>query len=299
MKAFGIIAAGLLISSAAMADIINSPGSTLAGVPQNFQSTTGTSSTPFWNNNSVDGQNMNVGAFLTGSNPVLGTTNYLGTGANFGDYLSTGGPGPDAPNFTFSQSGSLIQATLLFSDGQSNYPYNSMGMVGNQIGLYDLADPNINETLFATGTLWNSGAPNGIINNNVTPQAPIIVGSWSNYGIYSYTCGYDSGAPYCHVYYSNSALNWGDPNYQHFSMFQNPETPYTYYIGFEENLWPNAAEGYGDYNDVIFKLQTTQLQPVNTTDGIAPTVTPEPPTFSVLGLGLITLGLLRRRASVR
>lgn len=279
-----------------MADAITSPGSILVGVPQNFQSTTGTSSTPFWNNNSVDGQNMNVADYLTGSNPVLGTTNYLGTGANFGDYLSTGGPGPDAPNFTFSQSGLLVQATLLFSDGQSNYPYNSMGMVGNQIGLYDLADPTINETLFATGTLW--GSPNGIINNNVTPQAPIVVGSWSNYGIYSYTCGYDSGTPYCHVYYSNSALNWGDPNYQHFSLFQNPQTPLTYYIGFEENLGPSATEGYGDYNDVIFKLDTTQLQNVHT-DEVIPTVTPEPATFSVLGLGLITLGLLRRRIRVR
>jgi hypothetical protein len=298
MKTFGIIAAGLFTSIAAMANTIDSPGSILVGVPQNFQSTTGTSSTPFWNNNSVDGQNMNAGDYLTGSNPVMGATNYLGTGSNFGSYLSTGAPGLDAPNFTFSQSGFLVQATLLYSNGQSNYPYNSMGMVGNQIGLYDVADPTVNETLFATGTLW--GSPNGIINNNVTPQTPVIVGSWSNYGIYSYTCGYDaSGAPYCHMYYSNSAINWGDPNHQHFSLFENPETPNTYYIGFEENFGLSATEGNGDYNDVIFKLETTQNQTFNTTDEIAPTVTPEPATWSILGLGLAGLVVIRRFKSSR
>jgi|SRR5579872_7157516 len=291
MKTLGIIAAGILISIGAQADTITSTGS-LVGIPANFQSTTGTSSTPFWNNNSVDGANMNVGDYLTGSNPVMGSTNYLGSS---GTYLSTGGPGPDAPNFTFLQSGSLVTATLLFSDGQSNYPYHSMGMVGNQIGLYDVADPTINETLFATGTLWNLGSPNGVINNNVTPQAPVIVGSWSNYGVYSYTCGYDNTTPYCHVYYSNSAINWGDPNYQHFSLMQDPNSPNTYYIGFEENLGPTATEGYGDYNDVIFKMQTTQIQSntIGVTDD-APTVTPEPSTWSILGLGLAGLVVFKR-----
>ena len=110
MKTFGIIGAGLLMTIAAMADTISSTG-TLVSVPANFQSTTGTSSTPFWNNNSTDGANLNVGDFLTGSNPVMGNTDYLGSG--FGDYLSTGGAGPDSPNFTFLQSAVTVQGTLL------------------------------------------------------------------------------------------------------------------------------------------------------------------------------------------
>ena len=171
MKTFGIIAAGLLIVVGVQADTITSTGS-LVGVPANFQSTTGTSSTPFWNNNSVDGANMNVGDFLTGSNPAMGTTNYLGSG----DYLSTGG---SASNFTFSQSGSTVQATLLYAESPANYTYGYAGFWGTQIGLYDVANPAINETLFASGTLYNPNAPNGIFNNNVTPQTPVTVGSAS------------------------------------------------------------------------------------------------------------------------
>ena len=297
MKTFGIIAAGLLISIAAMADTITSTG-TLVGVPGNFQSTTGTSSTPFWNNNSVDGANMNVGDFLTGSNPAMGTTDYLGSG--FGDYLSTGGPGPNAPNFTFGWSGLGIQATLLFSDSPANYPYNYLGMSGTSIGLYDVADPNQKETLFAAGTLYYPANPNGVINNNVTPQSPVTVGSWANYGIYVYTCGLNApGNAYCNMYYSDATLNQStDPNHEHFALFEDPKNPSTFYIGFEDNRGLNATEGYGDYNDAIFKLQTGPVNTLSVTDDVPPTtVTPEPATFSVLGLGLVTLGLLRRRAT--
>jgi hypothetical protein len=102
------------------------------------------------------------------------------------------------------------------------------------------------------------------------------------------------------MYYSNSALNWGDPNHQHFSLMENPQTPNTYYIGFEENLGLNATEGYGDYNDVIFKLQTTQNQTFNLAQDVAPlTVTPEPSTWSIMGLGLAGLVVVRRFKSRR
>jgi hypothetical protein len=292
MIKFGFIAAGLLIAIAAQADTITSTGS-LTVVPSNFQSTTGTSSTPFWNNNSIDGANMNVGDYLTGSNPAMGSTDYLGAGS--GDYLSTGG---SATNFTFLQSAVTVQATLLFTDAPSNYSFAGQGFVGTQIGLYNVADPSQNETLFASGTLYNINVPNGIINNNVTPQTPVTVSTWANYGVYAYTCWFNAnGSPYCNMFYSNAGLDWSGTN-QHFAVFENPQSPNTFYIGFEDGLNP-TTEGYGDFNDVIFKLQTTQNQTINIADDGPPAVTPEPATWSILGLGLAGLVVFKRFKSSR
>lgn len=298
MKTLGILTAGLIsISIAAMADTITSPGS-LVGIPANFQSTTGANAgqgPPFWNNNSVDGANMNAGDFLTGSNPVMGSTNYLGSGAS---YLSTGGPGPDSPSFTFKQSGGGVQATLLYSEAPSNYTYGYTGFAGTQIGLYNVADPSQNETLFASGTLYNLSAVGGVINNNVSPQPTVSFGSWSNYGVYAYTCWFnDDMSTYCNMFYSDASLNQTGKDHQHFAVFENPTTPNTFYVGFDDGVY-SSVEGNGDFNDVIFKLQTTQLQTLKVTEDIptTPAVTPEPATWTVMGLGLAGLGLLRRRA---
>jgi len=283
MKTFGLIAAAVLIPIAALADTITSTGQWV-GVPSNFQSTTGSNAgqgAPFWNNYSTDGAHMNVGDFLTGSNPILGSVNYLGASPT---YLSTGGAGPDAPDFILHKTAATLSATLLFSDSDANYPYSWLGMSGTSIGLYSVADPNQKETLFAAGALYDMNAPNGVINNNVTSQTPVIVGSWSNYGVYAYTCGYNNpGNAYCNMYYSDATLNSADPGHQHFSLFRDPQNPLTYYIGFEDKRGVSGTEGYGDYNDVIFKLQTRQ--------------NPEPATWTAMAIGLLGIGFLRRRAS--
>jgi PEP-CTERM motif-containing protein len=277
-----------------MADTISSAGAVFAGVPLTFQSTTGTQSVPFWNNTSSDGVNMNAGDFLTGSNAgSMGSMDYLGTGGSFGSYLSTGGSGPDAPqNFSFLQSGLSDQITLLYTNGGANMTTT----YGTQIGFYNVLDPSQKVVLFDHGTLYNSAAgSNGIYNNNVSPQPTFSTSTFANYGVYATTCGFNpNGSIYCDTFYSNVALDPNDESaHQHFALFQNAQNPETFFLGFEDSRGWNATEGYGDYNDAIFEIQTTTK--------FTPEVSsvPEPATFSILGLGLVGIGLLRRSRGSR
>ncbi len=298
MKTLGIFAAALLIPVAALADTVSSPDAAFVNVPLTFQSTTGSGSgSPFWDNKSLDGThtNMNAGYFLTGSNASLGLTDYLGTGGGFGNYLSTGASGLDASaDFSFLQSDPSADVTLLYSNAGANYSAN-----GTEIGFYNVQDPTQKQVLFAHGTLYNPAPFSlGVYNNDLSPQTPFSVNTMANYGIYATTCGYNSnGTVYCNTYYSDTGLNPAsnnEPTHQHFALFQNAQNPLAYFIGFEDIRGvSNATEGYGDFNDVIFSLTTTQSTTPHT-----PTPTPEPATFSILGLGLVGLGFLRRsRAS--
>lgn len=295
MKTFGMIAAGLLIPIVAMADAITSPGASFVSVPLNFQATTGSNggmSAPFWNNKSMDGTNMNGGDFLTGSNVNMGLTNYLSSGAGFGNYLSTGSSGLDAPtNFNFVQAGLTVDVTLLYTNAAANIEYSWLHLPGTEIGFYNVQNPSQKEVVFAHGTLNNPLG--GIYNNDVSPQTPFSIGTFADYGVYATTCQY-TGTVQCNTVYSNSALNpAGETNHEHFALFQQAQEPQTYFLAFEDAWGISPTEGYGDFNDAIFRLVTDDpILPNTPTNPV-----PEPATFSILGLGLMGLGLMRRRAS--
>ena len=86
---------------------------------------------------------MNVGDFLTGSNPFMGTTDYLGTRQL--RRLPVDAEGLGAPSFSFVQSAVTVQATLLFSYSLANDSFDIPGFAGTQIGLYNVANPSQNE----------------------------------------------------------------------------------------------------------------------------------------------------------
>jgi len=283
MKKLAILAALVLIPAAAWADIVTSAGAGFVSVPGTFSSTTGSNAAPYWNNNSLDGMNMNAGDYLGGVNPSLGVNNYLSSSGGFGSYLSTGASGLDAPmNFSFLQTALSVDVTLLYTNAAAN-----MGPYGTEVGLYNVQNPSQKEVLFAHGTLNNPYG--GIYNNNISPLSPFSASTWANYGVYATTCDYWGKS--CTSFYSNAGLNpAGNTTQQHFALFQNAQDPQTYFIGFEDISGGNPTEGYGDFNDVIFRLQTT----TSFTPRIESAV-PEPATFTVIGLGLAALGLLRRR----
>ena len=88
------------------------------------------------------------------------------------------------------------------------------------------------------------------------------------------------------TFFSNSALDNapGDTSaHQHFALFGNATDINVFYLG-SEDWFGNPMEGNGDFNDMVFKINSDAV--------------PEPTTFALLGIGLLSLALVRLPGAV-
>lgn len=238
--------------------------------------------TPFWNNYSPDSgtggsHGMNIGYALTDTGGFASTSPLLGTDSVAGSLLGAGGADPSSFNFT--ANGDPYTIELLFSDS---------GLPGEvTVGWYSLANPSTLNPIF-------SDVPN---TNTPMLAQPFSAGSiGTQYGFYATVC-YDP--PSCTVtvtYYTQSGDNTttglgtatsfgtiGDPTaFNHFALFNLNSSTQSYVLGLSEAPNGTGTEQLGDFQDLVLELNDT--------------ATPEPATLALVGISLVTVGIIRRRS---
>jgi len=246
-------------SSAAFSDILSGSGTAAF---QNWNAgDLNQNGAPYWDQTSMDGDNHNIGFYLTGapSTYLPGAPGALPFWGSLYDASTDIGGGADL-NFLFEPTAATSTVNLEMEvAGESNV---------NQFGWYDIASPSVLHPLF----VGHDSAP---ATNSFSPSA--------EYGFYLTTLG---GV----TFYTQSSLNSGaETNHQHFAVFEESLTSgqEIYWLGIEDsNATALQQEGYiGDYNDMLVKI--TALSP--------PNEIPEPSTVVLVVSGLLVTVLRRKR----
>ncbi len=287
MKRHGIAAAAFLMAcSGLFADSVSMSFTSFAFNSGQTIPVAGVAGTPFWNNYSPDigtgGSNaMNIGYLLTDTGGFTSTTSVLGGDSVAGMLVGAGGSDPAAFNFT--ANGDPYTIEVLFS---------ATGLPGDiTMGWYNVSTPSILNPIFSN--VGETSAP-------LPPPTAFSGGtSGSQYGFYATMC---YNPPTCTVtatYYTQSADGTtaslgtvtpfgtiGDPTaFNHFALFNLNSNPGNYVLAFSEAPNGGGTEQFGDFQDFVVELQDTAAASV-----------PEPATLAIVGLGLVTLGIVRRRS---
>ncbi len=284
-----LLAVLVTMSGMVLADTISTPGTnTVIAMPSAaaYAAATAAGNTPYFNNSSDEGQKLNAGYFLTNTGGFVANTlspvaaGYLGQVAN----------NNNAPlSFGMVRQQTSINVTILYQNAQTN-----IGVGGTAFGIYDVG------TLAQT-QIYASGTIPANVGGAGTQVSTAGISGAGIYGFYATVCQFPGTALNCYTFFSDTARNPDVTNngsslvvegpsiatpHQHFALFTLTGNATTFYLAFD-NSWSlsgfdgiGGAEKQGDYNSVIFQITTA---------------VPEPATLSMMGFGLLGLGLMGRR----
>jgi hypothetical protein len=269
MARLGVFGIAILMGGIALADTVveNGGAPIFTNMPSNLSAGLN-SGVPYWDNNSGDGSQKNVGYFLTGSGGFSGGTNYNPQG-----YLSQPG-NPDQPSsFNLVRDTNSLVITLLALN---------TGDLSAVFGYYDASKTNFAAAQATEHPLFTSGssAPGTA---TVNLAAALSGSGISTYGFYLAKCANYPSCSQTDTFFSNAAIDNapGDSAlHQHFALFNYAADAKVFYLGAED--WFGATEGLGDYNDMTFKISSDAV--------------PEPATLAMIGSGLLGLGYTRSRS---
>jgi hypothetical protein len=289
------------MSGMVFADAIVTPaGNVLVAMPSGatLAANLALGNTPFFNNISSDGSQLNAGFYVTNSggpdgNPglhcngpcfsggaITPASQYLGTVAN---------NNAAALAFGLVRQATSINVTVMYQNSSLN-----AGVGGTAFGIYD-AGTLAQTQIYAAGSIPGSVGGAGVNLNTAG-----ISGN-GTYGFYATVCQFPNTSTNCYTFFSDTGLNPNVTNqgssfivegpgigtpHQHFALFTLAGNATTYYLAFENSVSSTAFDGtagpekYGDFNDVIFRITTA---------------VPEPASLSMMGLGLLGLGLIGRK----